>query len=681
MEKKLSLKDPVTGLRGVGPKKAEGLSRLGIETVFDLLTHFPFRYEDMTVQDISEIEDKQRVVLKGRVISEPVVQYYGRKKNRLNFRLNVEHIPVPVVFFNQPYLKKQVSLNEELMVFGYFDAKRKSLTGIKLIKPNQDNDFEAIYPSNANIKQNDLKKFIQEAFDLYGGLLPEILPDYLIEKYRLLSFPEAVSRVHFPSDEEDFKLARRTIVFLEFFLYQMRLQAIRSKEKSNLAGQQIDYDLDLVKTFIQNLPFEPTSAQKRVVNEIFADLKSASQMYRLLQGDVGSGKTLVAALAIIGVWTGGHQSALMAPTEILAEQHFKTLQNFYEDISIKVALLTSSTKGAERKEILKGLANGEIDLVIGTHALIQEEVHFQSLALAITDEQHRFGVNQRKALREKGEGVNVLYMTATPIPRTMAITAYGELDVSTIDELPKGRKPIKTHWVKPQHEEAVLSFIEKELASGAQVYVISPLIEESESLDLTTVNELMALYKNTFGSQYEISLLHGQMKNEEKEAVMQAFKDNQVQVLISTTVVEVGVDVPNASLMVIYDADRFGLATLHQLRGRVGRGQRASTCLLVANPRTETGVQRMQLMTSTQDGFLLSQKDLEMRGPGDFFGYRQSGLPDFKMADIIEDYPALETARKEAIFFYNSDEFKQEKTYNTLKTLIYQDGGKESIVD
>jgi len=417
-----------------------------------------------------------------------------------------------------------------------------------------------------------------------------------------------------------------------------------------------------------------TNAQKRVVNEICRNLKSPYRMNRLLQGDVGSGKTIVAAIALYACVTAGYQGALMAPTEILAEQHFASLQSLYQPMGVNIALLTGSTKTKERKRILEQLEKGEIQVIIGTHALIQPDVTFHQLGFVITDEQHRFGVEQRRILRDKGMHPDVLFMTATPIPRTLAITAFGEMDVSVIDEMPSGRKQIETHWMKKEQLNACLTKMEMELKKGRQAYVICPLIEESEKIDVQNAVEVYEQLRTIFGGRYEVGLMHGRLPSDEKDHVMRAFKDGKIHVLVSTTVVEVGVNVPNASFMLIYDADRFGLAQLHQLRGRVGRGNYQSYCVLLANPKSEEGIERMKSMTEITDGFRLAEKDLELRGPGDFFGKRQSGLPEFKLADLVHDYRVLEVARNDAAKLVYDERFWLEDEYEHLRKMLEASG-------
>lgn len=668
-----SIYDSVSVLPYVGEKRLEALHQLGIHTIADLLSHYPIRYEDIQEKDLLEIEDQEKVTLKGNVVSEAVVSRFGPKKNRLSFRLIIEHAVISVTFFNQAYLKSKIVTGEEIAVFGKWDAKRKSLTGIKILGSRSDaeqGDFESIYSANKHIKQSTILQLITEAFKLYQDLIPEVVPPELRMKYRLISHHDAISAMHFPASEEQKKQARREVVFEEFLLYQMRMQIVRKKQKAMGKGNTMNYDVSNLRNFIETLPFELTKAQKRVVNEICSDLRQPIHMHRLLQGDVGSGKTIVAAIALYAATNVAYQSALMVPTEILAEQHMESLSELFNPLEVRIALLTGSTKTKDRRIILEQLANGELDVLIGTHALIQEDVHFSRLGLVITDEQHRFGVNQRKLLRDKGKDVDVLFMTATPIPRTLAITTYGEMDVSIIDEMPAGRIPIQTSWIKPQNFEKTLEFIEIQLRKGSQAYVICPLIEESESLDVKNATDIYEKLSAYYGGRFEVGLLHGKMKSSEKENIMENFKERKLDVLVSTTVIEVGVNVPNATTMIIYDADRFGLSQLHQLRGRVGRGDKESYCILVANPKTENGIERMKIMTETTDGFLLSEKDLELRGPGDLFGNKQSGLPDFKIGDIVSDFGALEAARQEATQLINQKDFLTNEAYQPIRQAV-----------
>ena len=671
-----NLMQSVTVIKGIGQETAETLAEMKILTVLDLLEYFPYRFEDYRLKDLAEVAHEEKVTVEGKVHSEPSLVYYGKKKSRLMLRLLVGKYLIQVVFFNQPYLKSKLEINQTITVTGKWDQHRQTITGNELqIEENQKkNDFEPVYLLKGKLSMKGIRKFIQLAFHQFGHLMEETLPESLLKKYRLYHRRDALRAMHFPRNQEDVKQARRRFVYEEFLLFQLKMQALRKFEREHSPGLAQKYNLIQVKAFIQSLPFPLTNAQKRVVNEILADLKSPFRMNRLLQGDVGSGKTVVAAIGLYASISAGFQGALMVPTEILAEQHAASLRSLLEPFDVTCELLTSSVKGKTRREILQQLEQGKIDLLIGTHALIQDEVVFSKLGFVITDEQHRFGVEQRRILREKGENPDVLFMTATPIPRTLAITVFGEMDVSIIDEMPAGRKTIETYWAKQEMLDRVLAFMEKELRKGRQGYVICPLIEESEKLDVQNAIDVYSMLTTYFQNRFKVGLMHGRLSAEEKEAVMREFSSNAVQVLVSTTVVEVGVNVPNATIMVIYDAERFGLSQLHQLRGRVGRGSEQSFCILLANPKSENGKERMQIMTETNDGFVLSEKDLELRGPGDFFGKKQSGVPEFKVADMVHDYRALETARSDAVWLFQSKEFWHAAEFQPLRTRLEASG-------
>ncbi|MFZ2573013.1 MAG: ATP-dependent DNA helicase RecG, partial [Trichococcus flocculiformis] len=606
--KQLDIYDPVGELPHVGPKRVEALHSLGIDTIYDLITHFPFRYEDIKVKTLDEIEDSDKVTLKGQVVTAPVVHHYGFKKSRLSFKLAIEDAIISVTFFNQPYLKQKIMLEDEVAIFGKWERARQTLAGMKILgSSNGQDDYAAIYHVNKTIKQQTILNLIKQAIELYSSVIPEILPQHLQQTYHLMTHREAIRAMHFPKNDEESEQARRQIIYQEFFLYQVRLQMLQQSRKTNNRGIPILYDVDKLKGFIATLPFELTDGQKKVVNEICRDLRKPYEMNRLLQGDVGSGKTIVAVIALMATVLGGYQGAFMVPTEILAEQHYRTLQSLFEYTDVSVALLTGSTKAKDRKELLNRLASGDLHILIGTHALIQEDVVFADLGLVITDEQHRFGVQQRHKLNEKGNNPNVLYMTATPIPRTLAITTMGEMDVSVLDQMPDGRKPIKTIWNKSDKIENVLEFIRKQMDNGQQAYIITPLIEKSESLDVKNAEDVHQAVTAYYKGTYQIGLLHGRLKSEEKDQIMRSFQNNELQILVSTTVIEVGLNVPNATVMVIQDADRFGLSQLHQLRGRVGRGDKESYCVLVADPKTDNGKERMRIMVESTDGFYLSQ--------------------------------------------------------------------------
>ena len=642
----MNLHQPLTVLPGVGPKSAEKFTKLGIESLQDLLLYFPFRYEDFKSKNVLELEDGEKAVISGVVATPANVQYYGYKRNRLRFTIKQGEVVLAVNFFNQPYLADKVEVGSTIAIFGKWDKAKASLTGMKILAQVED-DLQPVYRVAQGISQASLVKVIKTAFDQeLELLLEENLPQVLLERYQLLGRNQAVRAMHFPRDWAEYKQTLRRIKFEELFYFQMQLQVLKHETKDVSQGLIIPWQADLLEKKKATLPFELTAAQERSLNEILQDMKSPAHMNRLLQGDVGSGKTVVAGLAMYTTYTAGLQSALMVPTEILADQHFDSLSQLFPEL--RIILLTGGMKPAERRQALEAIEAGQVDMIVGTHALIQEGVTYHQLGLVIIDEQHRFGVGQRRILREKGNNPDVLMMTATPIPRTLAITAFGDMDVSIIDQMPAGRKPIITRWVKHEQLEVVLDWLRKELQRGAQVYVISPLIEESEALDLKNAIALEEELKAYFGDKAQVALLHGKMKSEEKDTIMQDFKKGKIDILVSTTVIEVGVNVPNATVMLIMDADRFGLSQLHQLRGRVGRGDKQSYAVLVANPKTESGKKRMKIMTETTDGFVLAEEDLKMRGSGEIFGTRQSGLPEFQVADIVEDYPILEEARKVA---------------------------------
>lgn len=671
-----NLLDSVTDLKGVGKTSADTLSLMGIATIKDLILTFPYRHEDFRLKDLAETPHNERVTVEGRIESEPTVLYLGKNKSRLQVRMLVGRHLIKVVFFNQGYLRSKLTLGTIVTVTGKWDRGRQIINGSNVsFGPKTDQaDFEPVYSLKGKLTQKKFRQFIRQALDLSKNQLPETLPEQLRNEYKLLPLSDALEGVHFPKNANHAKQARRRFVYEELLQFQLKIQALRKTRREQEHGIIIQYDLEKVREFISSLPYELTNAQKRVVNEISRDLLIPQRMNRLLQGDVGSGKTVVAAIGLYSSVTAGFQGALMAPTEILAEQHAASLDEWLHPFGVKVALLSGSVKGKARRELLERVSNGDIDILVGTHALIQPDVSFKKLGFVITDEQHRFGVEQRRVLREKGENPDVLFMTATPIPRTLSITAFGEMDVSIIDEMPAGRKKIETHWVKNEQFNQVLTRMAKELANGRQAYIICPLIEESDKLDVQNAvdvyQQLSTIYKNKF----KIGLMHGRLPANEKDEVMRAFSEGRLDVLVSTTVVEVGVNVPNATFMVIYDAERFGLAQLHQLRGRVGRGNHQSYCILIADPKSEEGKERMISMTETNDGFRLAEKDLELRGPGDFFGKKQSGLPEFKMADLVHDYRALEVARQDAVKLIESPKFWRSEEYKALREYLASSG-------
>lgn len=680
------LKQPITIIRGVGKERAEDLRALGIQTVEDLLFYFPYRYDDRRIRDLSEVRHDEKITIKGVIHSEANLRFYGRKKSRLSFKVLVDRYLLTAVLFNRHYAKNQLKIGKKIRITGKFDKHRLQVTvqdysflNEESFKTNRnEEEIIPIYSTISGVSSHFLKKIITHAFEQYGHLIPEILPDESLLKYRLMPRHEAIRLLHFPTELNQAKLAKRRMVFEELFLFQLKMATLRKIRRENQLGFSQQINKAKLSKFVNSLPFALTDAQKKVLREIMDDLESPYAMNRLLQGDVGSGKTIVAAISLYASISAGYQGALMVPTEILAEQHYQTLLETYKGQDVQIALLTSSTKPKEREDILAGLQMGTIDLLIGTHALIQDDVFFKQLGLVIIDEQHRFGVSQRRKLRQKGKTPDVLFMTATPIPRTLAISALGDMDLSAIDQLPAGRKPVETYLAHPSMMERIIQFIKREISAGRQAYFICPLIEESEKLDVQNAIDTHALLKRAL-PDYHIGLVHGRLNPQEKEEMMMQFSNNQIQVLVATTVIEVGVNVPNASLMIIQDADRFGLAQLHQLRGRVGRGSEQSYCILIADPKTELGKERLQILKETNNGFELAEKDLELRGPGDFFGKKQSGLPEFKLADLVHDYRVLEVARMEAFKLINSHYFWNEEKYVLLREYLLEQGVLEAV--
>ncbi|WP_419961598.1 ATP-dependent DNA helicase RecG [Psychrobacillus sp. BM2] len=662
----------VTSLKGVGSGTANALQDLGIVTLEDLVMTFPYRHEDFRLKNLAETAHNERVTVEGRVESEPSLLFLGKNKSRMQVRILAGQHLIKAVFFNQGYLKDKIIPGSIVTVSGKWDRGRQVINVSTFsIGPKTDlQDFEPVYSLKGSINQKTFRKFMRQALDQMKESLVDPLPASIRVPYRLPGISDALEGIHFPQDAEHSKDARRRFVYEELLVFQLKMQAIKKVRKEQNVGNGIAFHNDLVKKLIETLPYELTNAQKRVVNEICRDLREPHRMNRLLQGDVGSGKTIVAAICLYAVITAGYQGALMAPTEILAEQHASSLDEWLAPIGVRIALLTGSTKAKARRAVLENIEAGTIDLLIGTHALIQPDVAFKKLGLVITDEQHRFGVEQRRVLKDKGENPDVLFMTATPIPRTLAITAFGEMDVSIIDEMPAGRKKIETHWMKPDQLHKLIARLKNELATGRQAYIICPLIEESEKLDVQNAVDVYNMMADELKGNSTVGLMHGRLHSDEKEQVMRDFSEGNIQVLVSTTVVEVGVNVPNATFMIIFDAERFGLAQLHQLRGRVGRGEHQSFCILLADPKSEEGKERMISMTETNDGFILAEKDLELRGPGDFFGKKQSGLPEFKVADLVHDYRALNTAKVDAERLLDSKEFWDSNELAGLRQIL-----------
>lgn len=668
------LEQSVLQVSGIGEKMRESLESMGIYTIEDLLFHFPFRYDVHEVKPLTELVHNEKETIEGEVIGEPSLTFYGKKKSRLMLTLQVEQFAVKAVMFNRAFAKKQLNPGDTVTVTGKWDQHRLQITvsQFKKGKMKSQGTIDPVYSLKGDVKLATFRKWVQKAIQQYQSYIEEVLPQEYLDQYKLPTRDQALQSMHFPEDRRMLKHAKRRFIYEEFLLFQLKMQLLRKMKRESSVGNEQEYDRDTLASFIESLPFTLTGAQQKALKEVLHDMKSHYRMNRLLQGDVGSGKTAVAAIALYGTITANKQGALMVPTEILAEQHHESLQEMFGDRA-NVVLLTGSTKGKRRKEILEQINHHEANIIVGTHALIQDDVEYADLGLVVVDEQHRFGVNQRRSLRDKGLAPDVLFMTATPIPRTLAITAFGDMDVSVIDEMPAGRKPVETYWAKDHMLDRVLTFIQNEIDKGHQAYVIAPLIEESDKLDIQNAVDIHMQLQQYFNDAVNVGLMHGRLNADEKEEVMRQFAENETHVLVSTTVVEVGVNVPNATIMLIYDAERFGLSQLHQLRGRVGRGSSQSYCILLADPKNDVGKERMRVMTETTDGFELSENDLQLRGPGDFFGTKQSGVPVFKVADMVHDYRALETARNDAQTIIMNGSLENDRAYKGLKEELRKD--------
>lgn len=633
-------------VKGIGPKSLSLLNKIGIFTIDDLVTHYPFRYDLLKRDDLSKVGDGEKIIIDGKIESVPLLMRFKAGLNKMNFRLVTQSGVVGVSIFNRAFLKNQLSVGTGVTVIGKLDKTKNVITAsdIKMDMLTNSMKIESVYHCTSGLTNKNISTYINMALLMYGKDINDNIPEEYINRYNFLNKKTSLNIIHNPSSLEKLKEVKIRLKYEELFEFMFKINYLKQINKKKNNGLCRTIDKNTLNKFIESIPFKLTNDQLKAVDEIISDLEESHRMNRLLQGDVGSGKTVVAFIAMFANFLSGYQSALMAPTEILAAQHYNNLVKFLDGKDIKISLLTGSTTKKEKTEIYKGLEDGTINMVVGTHALIQDEVTYHNLGLVITDEQHRFGVHQRANLQNKGITPDVLYMSATPIPRTYALTIFGDMDVSTIKERPKGRQKIDTYVKKNSEIKDVLDAMYKELKEGHQVYVIAPLIEESENSDLTTVNELKDQMKLAFKDLYKIDIVHGKMASGAKDLIMDQFKENKVQILISTTVVEVGVDVPNATTMVIFDADRFGLSTLHQLRGRVGRGTSKSQCFLVSDSDAE----RLKIMEKEDDGFVISEEDFKLRGHGDLFGTKQSGDMSFKIASIKDDYKILLQAKKDS---------------------------------
>lgn len=682
------LSRPVQYVKGVGPKISQLLDRKTIETVEDLLYFLPRKYEDRrSVRPISTLFQGQKETVIGRIIGSRIEHY--RKKRIFEVTIDDGSGLLTAKWFhgNFSYLKQTFKKDHTLIVTG--EARGGYCAHKEMIHPDfevltaKDNDLlhfkriVPVYSETAGLHQKYIRKIMMQAVDDFSQYTVSPIPDTICRRHNLIDMPMAIMNVHFPGFDESVDLydrcisaSHKRIIFDEFFFFELGM-ALKKRGYVIEPGISFRTDGALVGMLLDILPFELTGAQKRVVTEIDEDMARPHPMNRLLQGDVGSGKTVVSMVAMIRACENGYQSAIMAPTEILAEQHFSNIEKWVKALGLTAALLTGSTSARDRKEILKGIEEGTISIVVGTHALIQETVSFHRLGLAVIDEQHRFGVMQRATLREKGISPDVLVMTATPIPRTLAMTVYGDLDLSVIDELPPGKKPITTKVFHEEQRDRIYDIIRKELQKSNQVFIVYPLVEESEVLDLKDATTMARHLQEDIFPEFSVGLIHGRMKSSEKNEIMKDFHRGALQMLVSTTVIEVGIDIPTASLMVIEHAERFGLSQLHQLRGRVGRSDVQSRCLLVAGKGgTDDARKRLRVMEQTNDGFRIAEEDLVIRGPGEFMGTRQSGLPDFRVANILRDAKVLNDARKEAFLVVQDDPFLEKGDHAVLKKVL-----------
>ena len=651
-------------------KQLSNLKSLGINTIYDLIYYFPRAYDDRTnIKKIGELKFNEYVVLKASVMS--VVNLTVRSGKKIVKAMVSDGTGImEILWFGMPYIKKSLKIGEEYLFIGQI----KKSAVFQLINPEyklfsgqqkvSENEILPIYSSNKNITQNNLRKLVEKFIANFLNYFEENIPDKLIKEYKIMERKSAIKNIHYPVSMKEIEEAKRRFAIEELLILELGILKNRFIiENSNSKNYEVEGKKEKVRDFLSQLTFNLTNAQKKVIKEIYDEISNGKIVNRLIQGDVGSGKTVVAMVMLIYMAENAYQGALMAPTEILANQHYLGIKERLEKIGLRVELLTSSIKGKKKNEILEGIASGEIDIVIGTHSLIEDDVVFKKLGLIVIDEQHRFGVNQRNKLREKGFLGNLLVMSATPIPRSLALSIYGDLDLSIIDELPPGRTPIKTKWIANDEDlEKMYNFIYKKVNDGNQAYFVAPLIETSDKMALKSVDKVSEEIERKFSNK-KIGIIHGKMKAKEKDEVMLKFKNKEYDILIATTVIEVGIDVPASTIMTIYNAERFGLSALHQLRGRVGRGSKQSYCFLISNSMTENSKQRLSIMEETEDGFRIAEEDLKLRNSGEIFGLRQSGFSDLKFIDIIYDVKTIKLVRDECIKYLKEHKGEIENVY------------------
>jgi ATP-dependent DNA helicase RecG len=652
-------------IKGVGPDRLKLLKRLGISTIKDSLRYFPARYEDRSnIKPISQLKPDIFQTIKGKVVSSSI---FRTRSAMTIFQLVVSDGTARLycLWFRQPYMKKYFKENDIIILYG----KIQKTTKLQVIHPEYEiirgeagqedtvhtGRIVPIYPLASGINQRNLRRIIKNSIEQYASYAGEILPVRIQARHKLLDMCSAIKNIHFPSNESQRERARRRIVFDEFFLLQLILAIKRYRLKNMLNGKAHMVEQRKEEEFFNALPFKLTDAQKRVIEDIKVDMRNPRPMHRLIQGEVGSGKTLISAYGFFLTVTNNHQGAIMVPTEILAKQHYLAFCGLFAPLGITIALLINGMKKKEKEKVLQSIASGSVDIVVGTHTLIQKKIEFRDLGLLVIDEQHKFGVEQRGALKIKAKNYDMLIMTATPIPRTMAMTLYGDMDISIVDELPQGKRDVKTMWVDSSRINEVYDFVKVQLKEKKQAYIIYPVIDESSALKSEGAAKMYKKLQNNIFRDFKVGLIHGRLDDNEKHDIMKNFKKRKIDLLVATTIVEVGIDISNASVMVIENAERFGLSQLHQLRGRIGRGKGPSYCLLVSDARTEEARQRLEAISNTEDGFKIAQKDLDIRGPGELFGKRQHGLPELALGNLLSDVDILEEARKEAFSLVEED--------------------------
>ena len=657
----MDLNTGVRYIKGVGEAREKLLSKLGITTLYELVGYFPRAYEDRTqIKKISDLTIGESVCVRAMAATSPQLTHIRRGLDLIKLKAVDDTGSLEITFFNQGYIKDAITQGETYVFYGRVAG---TFLHPAMSNPSFERDNAAgamagrlvpIYALTAGISQKIIMNAVRNGLDKCGDELPDVLPENLVIEHELCRARFAYENIHFPSDEKTLELARKRLVFEELFVLAAAMKLMRARRVVKVGRSLTAQDFEL---FYDTLPFSPTSAQRRAISEAADDMRKEKPMNRLVQGDVGSGKTLVAAACCWSVWRCGYSSAFMAPTELLAKQHYATLSGLLEPLGMRVGLLTGSMTAKAKREMHEQISLGTVDLVVGTHALISEGVRFTNLALVVTDEQHRFGVGQRTLLTEKGDSPHVLVMSATPIPRTLALIIYGDLDISIIDEMPPGRSAIETYIVGEAHRNRIYRFIEKLVGEGRQVYIICPMIEENEEIGdtLKSAQEYHEMLRDEIFPHLRVALVHGKMASKEKDASMASFASGETDILVATTVVEVGVDVPNAALIVIENADRFGLSQLHQLRGRVGRGTHKSYCVLFKESSGEVSSDRLAIMSKTNDGFKIAEEDLRLRGPGDFFGARQHGLPELRIANFVDDIAVLTQAQEDASAILDDD--------------------------